>query len=690
MKKRITSLFLAVVILISVLSVGTFNVSAASDFNTSNACIKIIKAEEGFVKYPYWDYAQYSIGYGTKCPDDKFEEYSKNGITEKEAEKLLKSFLDAFEEDINEDLIDKFGLKLTQNQFDALVMFSYNCGTGWIYNDSDNLRKAIINGATGNELIDRFTRWCNAGGQIKTFLLRRRLCEANMYLNNVYSRTVPDNFGYVLYDANGGKTSPNVQGYDANLTSKIIPVPTYKGYEFVGWYTAKVGGSQVTVLDASVRNSRLYARWKDADGNDPNDDDGKEGVWITVSYDDVNLRKGPGTTYEVIGTANKGDQFKITATKTGGGYTWGQYSGGWICLDLTNYEEVKDQTGQTKPETKPEDTTEEEKPTTTKVTGTIKVSDCLCVRSGPGTGYAVKGYLYNGNKVVITEQKIVGHMTWGKIATGWISMSYVVLDKTETKPETKPEETKPEETKPEETKPEETKPEETKPAEKPATTKTWTGTVKVSDCLRVRKGAGTSYAIVGYLYPNDKVTITKKKTVGKTEWGKISKGWISLDYVTLKANTSSGSTGSTGSNSTGTTTSKTVTGTVNVSDLLRIRSGPGTNYSVSGYLAPKTKVTILEQKTVGGVVWGRISKGWISLDYVKLDKQSSTSSQTQTTTTKTVTADCLRIRSAAGTSNSIVGYLYQGAKVEILKTTKVGSTQWGKISKGWISMDYVK
>ncbi len=687
MKKRITSLFMAVVILISVVSVGTLNVAAASSFNTSNACIEIIKAEEGFVKYPMWDYAQYSVGYGTKCPDDKLEEYSKNGITEAEAEALLRKFLDEFEEDINEDLIDKFGLKLSQNQFDALVMFSYNCGTGWIYNDSDNLRKAVINGATGNELIDRFARWCNAGGQIKTFLLRRRLCEANMYLNNVYSRTVPDNFGYVLYDANGGVASPNVQGYDANLTSAIIPVPTYSGYEFVGWYTAKVGGNQVTVLDASVRNSRLYARWKDANGNDPNADDGKEGVWITVTYDDVNLREGPGTTYKVIGTANKGEQFKITETKTGGGYTWGKYAGGWICLDLTNYDEVKNQTGTTPPQTKPEDTVQPEKPAEpVNVTGTVKVSDCLCVRSGPGTGYAVTGYLYNGNKVVITEQKIVGHMTWGKIATGWISMSYVVLDKTETVPETKPEETTPPatqpETKPEETTPPATQP-ETKPEQNPVTPTTWTGTIKVNDCLRVRSGAGTSYAIVGYLYPNDKVTISEKKKVGSTEWGKTAKGWISMDYVVI--NTTSG-----GSDNTGGTTPKPVSGTVKVNDYLRIRSGPGTTYSVAGYLSPKARVEILEQKTVGGVVWGRISKGWISMDYVVLDTQSSGSQGQTSVTTKTVTADCLRIRSDAGTSNAIVGYLYRGAKVQILSTKKVGNTQWGKTSKGWISMDYVK
>ena len=39
-----------------------------------------------------------------------------------------------------------------------------------------------------------------------------------------------------------------------------------------------------------------------------------------------------------------------------------------------------------------------------------------------------------------------------------------------------------------------------------------------------------------------------------------------------------------------------VTGVTNVNDFLRIRSGPGTSYSVAGYLKPKQKVEILEQK----------------------------------------------------------------------------------------------
>ena len=52
------------------------------------------------------------------------------------------------------------------------------------------------------------------------------------------------------------------------------------------------------------------------------------------------------------------------------------------------------------------------------------------------------------------------------------------------------------------------------------------------------------------------------------------------------------------------------------------------------------------------MVWGKISNGWISLDYVILDQPQ------QIAVTKTVTASCLRVRSSAGTDNTIVGEIH--------------------------------
>ena len=651
--------------------------------HASNDCIRVLKTEEGFSRKPYWDYTQYTVGYGTSCPSDMVQYYTQNGITEQEAETLLRNHLIKIERDINKKVIDKYGLKLTQNQFDALVLFSFNCGTGWCYETNGTFHTAIAKGHKGNDLIRAFALWCSAGGEIKSFLLRRRLSEANMYLNGVYSQNPPDHYCYVLYDANGGTTSPRSQGYDAKLTAKPFPTPTYAGYTFQGWFTAKTGGTKVTVLNASTKGKTLYAQWKDAGGKAPveNNTTKQDPVNVTVTGVDVNLRQGPGTNYTRVGVATKGDKLTITETATGTGYLWGKSEKGWIALQYTSYESVINSqatkpttattatakpttatTATAKPTVAP--TTAPAKPEQTKVTGITNVQDWLRVRNGPGTSYSVAGYLGPREKVEILEQKTVGAMTWGRITQGWISLDYVILDK----------------------------PASGSTGNTGSTSNTQTGKVTATELL-IRSGPGTTYSIVSYLTQGATVTVTERRTNGSLEWGKIPNGWICVNYVKFNQ---TGSTGNSGNTTTTqpTTPAKAVTGTVNVQEWLRVRSGPGTSYAVAGYLSPKQKVTITEQETSGGMKWGKIAEGWISMDYVILDKaQTSTAPTTPTTqkTTKTITADCLRVRRDAGTENAIVGYLYHGSKVDILETKEAsdGAT-WGRIATGWIHMGYTK
>ena len=699
MKKRIFSFLIAIIMLLGFVPVGVVPVRAEETVPTATEetvpavtdetvpavtepsiltasadCLSVLKAEEGFSRTPYWDFTQYTVGYGTRCPDDMVEYYTQNGITEAEAETLLRNHLAGMERDIHVKIIDKYGLTLTQNQFDALVLFSYNCGTAWAYETNGTFHQAIITGATGNDLIRAFALWCSAGGQIRTFLLRRRLSEANMYLNAAYSKTPPENYCYVLYDANGGTSSPRSQGYDSNLTATPFPVATMEGYTFQGWFTAKNGGTKVTVLDASTKSATLYAQWTDASGNKPPEAGAttQNPVTITVTGTDVNLRQGPGTNYTRVGVANKGQQFVITETASGSGYTWGKFDGGWIALQYTNYDSVVNQ----KPETKPEETTPPttqppateppatEPPATQppatqpeqpKVTGTINVQEWLRVRSGPGTSYSVVGYLKPQQKVEILEQSTVGSMKWGKIAEGWISMDYVILDSSGS-------------------------------SNNNATTNTWTGKV-IADELLIRSGPGTNYSILGYLTEGTAVTVTEKRSGGALEWGKIDKGWICLNYVQLNGNvTTTPSTPSAPS-----TPTTTVTGYANVQDWLRIRTGPGTNYEIAGFLGPREKVTITERKKVGSVEWGKIANGWVSMEYIVIESSGSTSTTPAQPVTKTIVADCLRVRKGPGTSNTIVGYLYYGTKVQILETTTISNgEQWGRINSGWISMDYAK
>ena len=219
--------------------------------------------------------------------------------------------------------------------------------------------------------------------------------------------------------------------------------------------------------------------------------------------------------------------------------------------------------------------------------------------------------------------------------------------------------------------------------------------------LNVRSGAGTNYSVVGWLSAGETVTITEQTTVNGTPWGKTAKGWVCMNYISITgSNNNNTNTGNTGHASGGTADNTTATGIKGVvsanGSMLRVRSGPGSSYAIAGYLEDGAEVEILEQKTVGATVWGRISKGWISMNYVKITSGSTTTApetnnnNSSSAITGTVTADVLNVRSDAGTNNRIVGRLYSGQQVTILETKMVGNVKWGRISTGWISMDYIR
>ena len=729
--KRLTGLLLAVTVFVSLLTMITVPAAAAEPMKASDAMIEIMKAEEGFCQYPKYDYGQYTVGYGSRCPSDMLAYYQKNGITEAEAELLLRNYLNNTEVAVNKYLIEQRGLKLTQGQFDALVSFSYNMGTGWLREspESSNIMKQVVTGATGNDLINAFARWCNASGKILTGLLRRRLSEANMYLNEEYAQKPPSNYCYTYFNGNGGSTNQGVQGYDSNLTADILAKATYGDYTFLGWFTAAVGGTQVTKLDASTNKKTLYAQWKEI--NESNQEELESAVEVTVTVDSLNLRNGPGTNYSIVSSASRNDKLSITQTTTVAGQLWGKHGDAWACLVYTDYEEViasqPEEPEATEPEvtepqptepeatepqpTEPEATepqptepevtepqptepevtepqpTEPEatepQPTEPEVTepqptepeatqppaapktvkGTVVSNDPLNVRTGPGTAYSVVKTIRSGTVVEILEQKTAGSMIWGKIADGWVSMTYIKLEKTETAEPVVP-------------------PANTTTPSNPNTA-SLTGTVTCAS-LNVRSGPGVNYSVVSKYSKGNTVTITDQKVVKSTTWGKTANGWVSMEYI--KLTTSSGTT-------TQPEASPKQTGKVNSDDVLRVRSGAGTSYAIVDYLKPGATVTVTETKKVGATTWGKVEKGWVSMDYIQLDKKEpepSAPEQTTSRTGKVVADDVLRVRSGAGTSYGVVDFLNPGATVTVTETKEVNGTTWGKVGKGWISLDYVE
>ena len=95
-------------------------------------------------------------------------------ITQGQAEQMLLTELEEYEGYIK----NMVAVPLTQNQFDALVVWVYNLGPTNFKNST--LLKELNSGnytAAGNEIL----RWNKAGGEVLTGLVRRREAEAQLF-----------------------------------------------------------------------------------------------------------------------------------------------------------------------------------------------------------------------------------------------------------------------------------------------------------------------------------------------------------------------------------------------------------------------------------------------------------------------------------------------------------------------------
>lgn len=137
---------------------------------TSQRGIDLIKSFEGLRLTAYKAVSTekyWTIGYGHYGPDVK----KGITITEKQAEDYLIADLKAAEKAVN-------ALKkpLNQNQFDALVSFTYNCGSG-------NLRMLCQNGRSIGTIGQKITLYNKSRGKVLKRLVRRREAEQKLYFS---------------------------------------------------------------------------------------------------------------------------------------------------------------------------------------------------------------------------------------------------------------------------------------------------------------------------------------------------------------------------------------------------------------------------------------------------------------------------------------------------------------------------
>ena len=142
----------------------------------SEAGLAFIKKYEGLRLSAYHCPAGIvTIGYGTTCyPDGRLVMISDQLRSEEEATQLLLSTISIYENAVNENLSN-----VNQNQFDALVSFTYNVGIH-AFSQSTLLRKAEVN-VNDLSIYDEFKRWNKASGIVLAGLTKRRMEEANLY-----------------------------------------------------------------------------------------------------------------------------------------------------------------------------------------------------------------------------------------------------------------------------------------------------------------------------------------------------------------------------------------------------------------------------------------------------------------------------------------------------------------------------
>ena len=228
---------------------------------TTEQMIDFIKQKEGFQEKAAWDYAQYSIGYGSACTKDEYP----NGITEAQADILLREMLQGFEEKLDKFLQENY-ITLRDNQYDALISLTYNIGSGWMKESA--LATLLKNGTySNNELASAIGIWChvksNGVTSIHDGLVARRISEINVFLYGDYSGEATGFYSVRFEQTEKGDRARDIAFYEAGSAyDPAFEATSDDGEIFLGWYTED--GTLLTDLRAT-QDLTVTARWQSDD-----------------------------------------------------------------------------------------------------------------------------------------------------------------------------------------------------------------------------------------------------------------------------------------------------------------------------------------------------------------------------------------------------------------------------------------
>jgi N-acetylmuramoyl-L-alanine amidase len=201
--------------------------------------------------------------------------------------------------------------------------------------------------------------------------------------------------------------------------------------------------------------------------------------------------------------------------------------------------------------------------------------------------------------------------------------------------------------------------------------------------VNVRNGPGLSYQLVKQVNRGDKFTIVKEQG----DWIQIQlsaakTGWVANWVVTKATN----GTTAVGSNS---STKKTAEANT---DQLRVRTGPGTNFRIIGYLNMGQAVSIIDDNENWIKISGGFGEGWVAREYLDFNNKSTNTSSKENNEsigTGKVT-DTLNVRDEPSTAGEVIGKLAKGTSISIYSK----KNNWIEIKyanqSAWISGDYVQ
>ncbi len=149
--------------------------------------LALIKEFEGYRSTPYRDPAGiWTIGYGST--------YDKEGrrltgehspVSRDEATVLLKIGVGSAERSVSRLIT----APLNENQFSALVSFTYNVGGGSLQRST---MRMLLNRLEYDNAADEFSKWRKVGGRVLPGLVRRRAAEQAFFLSRPEDKNATD------------------------------------------------------------------------------------------------------------------------------------------------------------------------------------------------------------------------------------------------------------------------------------------------------------------------------------------------------------------------------------------------------------------------------------------------------------------------------------------------------------------